>query len=504
MAGKLGKFQMQGFQYWKGISKENHISAAYLSQPQKATDLMVQMLAFQRGKSLETFLSKFPVKEFETDDDFYWDIISSSRRNIPLVEARTEDGQTITTEMMAGAGFAPFYLVFGEDWFSKGEVLWGNLNEVYPIRVLEEPKFEGTNTVYKVQVYGTNANGVPGERLQAGERFSIAYAPVSRNFSRAVGDIRFSTPVSMRNEWSQIRIHHKVGGNMIDKKLAVGIPVVKDTLGNKIVHDVKNYWMHVVDYELEVQFSEAKNNVLAWGVSTRNGNGEYTNFDIASGEPVKAGDGLFAQMEVANTYYYNKFSLKLLTDALYMLSTSKLGMNERTFIIKTGEMGALQFNEEMNKLTSGWTQYTLDNSSIGVIQKAQSPLHENALKAGWQFTEYVAPNGVHVKIEVDPMYDDVVRNKVLHPNGGVAYSYRYDIFDIGTMDQPNIQKCVIKNRPEYRGYQAGLRNPFTGQINNNYMSYDEDSAIIHKMATLGICVLDPTRTMSLIPAVLQG
>lgn len=36
------------------------------------------------------------------------------------------------------------------------------------------------------------------------------------------------------------------------------------------------------------------------------------------------------------------------------------------------------------------------------------------------------------------------------------------------------------------------------------MSYDEDSAVIHKMATLGVCVLDPTRTMSLIPAILQG
>lgn len=36
------------------------------------------------------------------------------------------------------------------------------------------------------------------------------------------------------------------------------------------------------------------------------------------------------------------------------------------------------------------------------------------------------------------------------------------------------------------------------------MSYDEDSAVIHKMAKLGICVLDPTRTMSLIPAILQG
>lgn len=31
---------------------------------------------------------------------------------------------------------------------------------------------------------------------------------------------------------------------------------------------------------------------------------------------------------------------------------------------------------------------------------------------------------------------DPVRNKVLHPEGGVAFSYRFDIFDIGSMDQP--------------------------------------------------------------------
>lgn len=49
-----------------------------------------------------------------------------------------------------------------------------------------------------------------------------------------------------------------------------------------------------------------------------------------------------------------------------------------------------------------------------------------------------------------------------------------------------------------------VRNPYTGQKGNPYMSFDEDSAVIHRMATLGICVLDPTRTMSIIPAILQG
>lgn len=49
------------------------------------------------------------------------------------------------------------------------------------------------------------------------------------------------------------------------------------------------------------------------------------------------GDGLFAQMEVANTMYYNNFSLKLLEDALYELSAAKLDFGERTFVIKTGK-----------------------------------------------------------------------------------------------------------------------------------------------------------------------
>lgn len=504
MAGKLGKFQMLGFQHWKGTTKENHLGQIFQLAPQKATNLMVQLLAYYRGKTLDTFLNQFPTRKFDDDSEYYWDVIGSSRRNIPLVEARNENGDVVKdTDTPVGAGYAPFYLVFPEDWFADGEILWGNYNEAYPLRVLGEARFEGTNAVYKVEVFGTNSKGVPAERLLAGERFSIGYAPVERSFSRKVGDIRFSSPVSMRNEWSTIRIHHKVGGSMLNKKLAVGIPITKETEGGKLVKDTTNMWMHYVDYELELQFSEAKNNVLAWGVSNRNSNGEYLNFG-KSGEAIKTGAGLFEQMEVANTMYYNHFSLKLIEDALYELSASKLDFNDRYFVIKTGERGAIQFHKEVLKTVSGWTQFVLDNNSIGVVQKTQSKLHENALSAGFQFVEYKAPNGVRVKIDVDPFYDDPVRNKILHPEGGVAYSYRYDIMYIGTMDQPNIFKCAIKGQTEFRGYEWGLRNPFTGQMGNPYMSHDEDSATFHRMATLGICVLDPTRTMSIIPAILQA
>ncbi len=503
MAGKLGKFQMVGFQHWKGLTKENHLGSIFQLAPQKATNLMVQLLAFYRGKTLDTFLNQFPTKEFEDDSEYYWDVIGSSRRNIPLIEARDENGNVVTAESAnVGAGTVPFYLVFGEDWFADGEYIVGNLNEVYQFRIIAEPRMEGTNAVYKVELAGGNTTGCPAERLLAGERFSVEAAFVEKEMSRKVGDVRFSSPVSMRNEWSTIRIQHKVEGSMLNKKLAVGIPIMKPAASG-YTKSVATMWMHNVDWEVEQQFSEYKNNALAFGRSNRNANGEYMNFG-KSGNVIKTGAGLFEQMEVSNTMYYNTFSLKLLEDALYELSAAKLDFGDRYFIIKTGERGAINFHKEVLKTVSGWTQFVLDNNSIGVVQKTQSQLHTNSLSAGFQFVEYKAPNGVRVKIDVDPFYDDPVRNKIQHPNGGVAMSYRYDIMYIGTMDQPNIFKCAIKGQSEYRGYQWGLRNPFTGQMNNPYMSFDEDSAVVHRMAKLGICVLDPTRTMSLIPAILQG
>lgn len=70
---------------------------------------------------------------------------------------------------------------------------------------------------------------------------------------------------------------------------------------------------------------------------------------------------------------------------------------------------------------------------------------------------------------------DPVRNKQLHPNGGVAFSYRYDIFDIGSMDQPNIFKVAVKGQEgDMTSYRWGIRNPWTGQMGNENMSFDED------------------------------
>lgn len=83
---------------------------------------MVQLLAWHRGKTLNTFLSKFPTKTFDSDDEYTWDVIGSSDRNIPLVEARDENGTPVgTSGDNIGVAGTPFYLVFAKDWFALGK-----------------------------------------------------------------------------------------------------------------------------------------------------------------------------------------------------------------------------------------------------------------------------------------------------------------------------------------------------------------------------------------------
>lgn len=298
MAGQLNKFQTVGFQGWAPtISKLNHIysNPVFRQEPQKVTNLMVELFAAKRGASLDSLLSGLTVKQFESDDRYYWDVVGSVRRNIPLIEARTLDGTKVTPEMTVGAGTEPFYLVFGEHYFFDGEVIFGNLNQVYPMRVLGDAKTEGTNVLYRVELMGGNTIGIPGERLQAGERFSVGFAPVERELSRSVGGVRFNSPVSMSNEWTTIRIKHKVSGALLNKKVAVGVPMESQD-GTK--HTTTTLWMHNEDYVLEKQWQDYKNLAMAWGTSNQNANGEYLNFG-KSGEAIRMGRSKIAIAHLA-------------------------------------------------------------------------------------------------------------------------------------------------------------------------------------------------------------
>jgi hypothetical protein len=249
----------------------------------------------------------------------------------------------------------------------------------------------------------------------------------------------------------------------------------------------------------------------AWARSNRNKNGEYTNIG-KSGDVIKTGDGLYALLENGgNLIWYNDFSLKLIEDALYNLFAGKTDFNERSVVISTGEKGGMLFQKAALADGSGWkSMFDFEATNLGLVKKA------NNASAPWggalsvavpQVTEFIAPMGIKITLEIDQSKDNINHSgyKMMHPLGGPASSYIFDILDMGSSVEPNIQKCKIKGHPdEWMGYEAGFRNPFTGAWNNDSMSNDEDAAVIHKAADGGIVVWDPTRTVRIMPDILEG
>lgn len=482
---------------WSGLTLKNHIGAIFGNQPQLVSSLPVVLLQASGVKNLDTTLSQFPTHKLETSDDFVWKALGSDERNIPLVEARYGGSIVDANDTNVGEARATIELVFGEKMFTDVQVIGGENPDVYQFRILKDPEEEGGNYVYLVELWGGQESllGCPGTELLPGKRFSVESSYVEDELSTKGSGISFSSPYLMRNSVSTLRMEHKVSGAMIDYKVTPvywGKIATRDTKTGK-VHESAT-WMQEVYWQFERQLSRIKSRTLMFGKTNRDENGRYLNKG-ASNIEIKAGSGIREQMEVSNTIYYNKFSIRLLEDLLYELSEGKLDFDERVFVLRTGERGAAQFHRAAMTTASGWTNLTQNNPAV--IQKAASPLHSNAFKAGFQFTEWIAPNNVKIMLEVDPMYDDKVRNKKLHPDGGVVESYRYDIFSVGSMSEPNIQKISIKGEDEIRGYMAGLRNPFDGRRGGT-MNYMEDSATMTAFWQSGALVRDASRTASLV------
>ena len=483
-------------QSWSGLTTKNHLGAIYQSKPQMASKLMTRIHQTNFGLDLDTYLDKFSPLYLDTDDDFEWDLIGSAKKNVPLVEARIGGTAVVATDQ-PGKNFSRFELVFGEQWFSDENIIVGEKNETYALQVVSDPVMEGINWVYTVElITGDPLLFVPFEELSAGKRFSKEWSLVEQTLSKKGGLVNFTSPFKMRNAFSMIRMQHSVPGNMIDR------PMATMWKGD----DGKSYstWTQYEDYQFDTQFRHEKNRMLMYAKANKKSDGGYANFG-KSGHIKKQGAGIRQQMEASNSAVYNDFSIEYLLDILLDLSEGKLPGDQREFVLRTGERGAVQFHTALENHAQLF-QPLQDQTRMykaSSIASAQGGSTKMPYGYGGQFVEYMGPQGIKVNLSIDSLYDDRERNKVYHPDGGVAESYRYDILDVGTSDgEPNIRKVYVKGSEDGMGYEPGLRHPFSRGSERNIMSNSTDGYTYHRWAICGAMVKDPSRTASLIPSII--
>lgn len=496
---KLNQNQYQRFKGWGNTLSDRHVFAFFPQEKEKALNYYMKVLGFD-DSLITDVVKKFPTKVFNSHDYFEWELITSNRANIPLVEARDTDGSTIDNSdlnKMVGVGTRPFYLVFGRSYFAKGDTIVGHYNEIYPLRIIEEPKNEGSNVVCKVELMAGITTGMPAERLQPGERFSYEYNVVASGLSRHVGDLNYSAPVKMSGEFSTYRLYHKASGDMLDDKIAMGIPIMEN---GKV--RVENGWIHYVQYLFDKKFKEQEATLFQYGRSNRTATGEYFNHDD-SGQVIRMGAGLNEQMESGNVDYYSNTDeiIPRLTNALEDICWGKIPAKSRKFVVSLGMKAYKAITEYASKDGSGWKDLSINNPAWAT-KAAGNDMPNGVAINNYQVNEWITSTGIHLIFKISDVLDDPIRNKIYHPQGGLLSSYEIRICHLGDdMSEPNIQiarpQNDLSNKPV--SIQYGIRDPFTGRENNQNMSYDEDSASIHKMGSIGAIVYDPLKCYSLLP-----
>lgn len=474
------------------MTTDNHLGALYMQEPQLVSEVIEHIYKVNLGgDDVVSFINQFPVMYIDDDVPFDWLLQGADEKNIPIIAAYKADFSTAPTR--AGIARGTFFMEFGERMFEQTDVIVGEKTELYRLRVVAEPISRGTSWLYEVQlVTGDDSLFVPAEELTAGKRWSKDYSLVEQTLSKRGGGGYHTSPFKMRNWLSMIRKQYTVPGNMIrkgqNKPFAFAF---QGADGKKITS-----WLGKLDWDFLTQFRRERARLLLYGDANKMPDGTFGNVG-ESGYEIRSGYGLYAQVAPSNQYFYNTFDLDWLTEIALGLSVGKLPEDQRRFVLSTGEYGAYQFHKAVQDKASGWSPN---------FNQDRIKMSGNKMSYAGQFMKYVSVNGIEFEVMIDPMLDNPVRNKIMHPDGGLASSREYNLWDFGTANgEPNIQRVALKGDEEIYKYIPGMRDPFTPYNNvtkPGMAATSVDGYEIHKMFIGGLRVKNPMRTMRIIPALL--
>lgn len=496
MAEQISILQEYQPKDWAGLTTANQLGSIFKLEPQKATKLVTILHNANRGMSFGRHLDMHHSITLDSDDDFRWELVGDSKKNIPLTECKVNNA-AITAASQVGKAGARFTLIFPEQYFSDVMIIVGEKNSTYPIRICNIPEPNGSFWDYECELLtGDQDLFIPYDELTAGKRYSKEWGLVEKTLSKKGAGVTYTSPFSMINTFSMIRIQDTRPGNMIKRKIsAFAWPVVDlETGKTKIVKT----WLDYADWVLENEFQDHKDKLLNFATTNKADDGTYKQTGY-SGFKIEQGAGLEQQMESGHISWYNDFDLdiKWLTEHIMDLTDNSTGYGDRRdVVLRTGKWGAYNFSEAIQSYTQLYTPLT----NTEMLAREGD---------GWVYTEnfkgYRGPDGTKVSVLVDPLYDDKERNKILHPSGkGVAQSYVYDILNVGRVGgEDNIQIVYQKGSEDIMGFVPGLRDPYQPTDNNRHiMASGVDGYTVHRAFIGGVMIKDPTRCARIKPNIL--
>lgn len=462
-----------------GMTESSHLSNAYLTEPEK----MDSVLAYAFGTQNKTVLSMLTggignTKTIE-NREYKWDLHGMNEQSVPISSA------PVGSSVNPGIAGTPFKVKFGDKFFQVTDNLVSDSGTL--VRVQSEPYPEGSDWVYELVLTDPDASKFmdPAD-IAAGARFSKDFSSVEE-FSIKGGGTNFTAPMTLTNQLTTLRKHYTV-----TRSAATDVMIIEMTAddGQKT-----RLWTKLAEWTAIAQWYKEIDRSMLYSIYNKDPKGIVT-LQGENKRPVYHGAGLRQQISPANVRYYSELTYDILDNFLLDLSYSANRWGgDHKFVALTGKMGMREFHRAVVSEQNAQGVTITDHGTF-ISGSGQELTFQG------QFTTVKFLNGIELTVKEFSEYDDIVRNRQLHPvSKKPLESYRFTILNFGQKNgKSNIRKVVKKNSDNAMWHVAGSTTPFgdVAKSISTMRSSGIDGYQVHMLTECGVQLEDPTSSGELI------
>ena len=475
----ISPLQITSAKSWSGLTEYNSLTNIFANKPHEMGAVMSSHFGYNYGNFINLLTGGLGNVMKVTSEEVRWDLHGQNERAIEVM-SNLESGNTTP-----GYGKSMIRVILAEQFFAHSDVLVSDSG--VQVRVSGDPEPYNGGWLYRVQLAsGASSDFLDPNDIAAGAKFSKDYSTVGE-YSERGGGTSYTAPMKIRNKLTTLRKEYTFTGTAAASPMAIKLysPDGKKTF---------DMWAPLAQITAMQQFYTEIDKSLVYQLYT--GQPDETIKD-ENGRPVIQGAGLRQQIAPANVRYYTSLSYNFLMDFFTSLSfvATPLGGNNK-FVMLTGKMGMIEFDRAIRTEFNG-SGLVITNEGRFVTGSGMD------LTFGSQFTTVKFPNGIEVTVTNFPPYDDIVRNRTIHPVSGYPVeSYRFTVLNIGTDGEgkANIQKVVREGR-EMMMWSVGGSIDINGKARTSFSASASnalDGAVGHMISECGLVIKDPTRCGELI------
>lgn len=475
----FNQLQFTKSKWHSGMTEQNHLAQALLTQPEVLTKTIAY--AFGPKKYALGYLTQGMghmaknVKAMIGNRQYRWPLMGMLAKAIPII-GLVSGGST------PGINRSTFIVEIAEKHFSLGDILVTDGGYQFRVQTDPTPGLNG-GWNYTCQLSKPDPTlYIPSSEFERGKQLSKGFTAVEE-YSNEAGSFIQATPFWFENQLTTVRSTFSMsGGAQTDVMvLQIGGPGRKGSM----------LWMYEQEYQHMLQWNDMCEWMMWYSEYNRDAAGQV-HLPGENGRPVLIGAGVHEQIAPSNRRTYTVLTENLIREFLNDLQEQSYNSDSKKWVAFCGWWFFDAFDRAMK---SSIQRYTLVDSKF-ITGSGQE------LTLGGQFVSYKGLNGNEITLVHNPMYDNPVRNRKLHPvTGKPLESYRATFLDFGQYGGESNIAMVAKgadgiDRSMLSWFTAGSQTPSGGDAGaKGYTSAMRSNALdgwaCHFLSEKGIRIINP-------------